>query len=745
MNLNPITSPVAGSHADAIAAIRLLDGLRPASREAMLWALRMAPRLLGIPPEALPLDAASAFDIEAVPATTDLSRRTLTQLRCDLKRAARLVVHLDAPGFATARRLAAVEAPTLEHAMQAVGLQSWDRAAKARTVTALEKIAKAEAKPLAAMPARPAEVEVILGRLAFTDLKVSPGTWATMKSRIRRAIGLVNGRTVVTRKDLDAPWATLWNDIEAAYPEAGWRLAELWPIAGFATRHGLAPEAIDDDTIVTMIEGWCEKGDADPIDRAQRCTRAWNGYVGSALVPAFPQRCLTVPTKVRRYSGLAFRDMPAAFREAWAAYERDVAAPVDDLLAAIVDDGGSRRGRFDDILAAAEGSPDSAPSLLAKALKPGTLRNHRSHVLRAATAAVNGGLMPLAAITSPQCLLTPAVLAATLEAVAADQEQHCDEVGDEYREKNSYLASFCDTFSSLADTFGISASTTDAFRQIRDRVDPRIVKLATDKETRKVVRTWAESWMGPSHLSMLQQFDDAAKLIAWADLPGRLVARAEARRRAGLKLKRRDIVDVEIAIVLRMLRAIPVRRGNVGKTRVYGPHPTLRMPTREGMPAHLYWSPAEVKNWVEIEAELDPQTVDLLRLFLAEYRPQALVQRKSAPDNPYLFPGAGANPKGLCTLQGQFAARCRKLGGFRLDLQCCRHLAASIILNADPNLMEMMSEVLGHRKVETTRRYYARIRRMTVLRRFQAMMDERIGDLRDRKPVWTGRHPDAEA
>jgi len=43
MNLNPITSPVTGSHADAIAAIRLLDGLRPASREAMLWACARRP------------------------------------------------------------------------------------------------------------------------------------------------------------------------------------------------------------------------------------------------------------------------------------------------------------------------------------------------------------------------------------------------------------------------------------------------------------------------------------------------------------------------------------------------------------------------------------------------------------------------------------------------------------------------------------------------------------------------------
>jgi len=743
MNLDPNTSHVTGNHADAIAAIRMLDGIKSSSRESMLWALRKAPRLLGVAPEELPLDATLAFDIDAVPATTDLSRRTLTQLRCDLKRAARLVAHLDAPGFATARRLVAVEAPTLEHAVQAVGLQSWDRATKARAVTAIEKISTAVATPLAAMPARPAEVEAILGRLSFTDMKVAPETWATMKSRIRRAAGLVNGRTVVTQKDLGPDWAALWREIEATYPEAGWRLAELWPIAGFATRHALALEAIDDDTIVAMIEDWRKKGAADPIGRAKRCIRAWNGYVGLD-VPTFPQQCLTVPTRTPAYSGLAFRDMPAAFREAWAAYERHVAAPVDDLVAAIVDDGGSRRGRFDDILAAAGSSPDPVPSPLAKSLKPGTLRNHRTHILRAATAAVNGGLMPLAAITSPECLLTPAVLAATLEAVAADQES---KLGSDaaFREKNSYLASFCDTFSSMAATFGVSARTLDAFHLMRDRVDPRIVNLKIDTKSGKVLRTWAKSWMGPSHLSMLQQFDDAAKLIAWADLPGRLVARAEARRRAGRKLRRRDIVDVEIAIVLRILRAIPVRRGNVGKTRVYGPDPTLRMPTREGMPAHLYWAPTEVKNWVEIEAELDPQTVDLLRLFLAEYRPQALVQRRSHPNNPYLFPGAKANPKGLCTLTGQFAARCRKVGGFRLDLQCCRHLAASIILNADPSLIDMMSEVLGHRKVETTRKYYARIRRMTVLRRFQAMMDEQIRDLKASKPVWNGRRPDAEA
>jgi len=740
-----ILSTFTPTFAEALAAIRLLDGLSPRLRRGLIWALRTAPRILGKAPEDMLLDENVPLNLDDMPASTDLGRQSLHQLRSNLKRAARETAHIDADGFVAARRLIATESPTLDHVVQAISLQNWDRSTKARTVTAIERIATAVATPLAAIPARPAEVEAILGRLAFTDLKVASATWNTMKSRIRRAAGLVNGRTVVRQDDLDADWAALWNEIEAAYPEDGWRLAELWPIARFATRHGLAPEAIDDGTIAAMIGDWREKGISDPIERAQRCTRAWNDYVGSALVPTFPQRCLTVPTKVPRYSGLALRDMPAAFREAWAAYERDVSAPVDDLLAAIVDDGGSRRGRFDDILAAVEGSPDPAPSPLTRALKPGTLRNHRTHVLRAATAAVDAGLMPLAAITSPERLLTPAVLAATLEAVAAGQKRHCEKVGEEHREKNSYLASFCDTFSSIADTFGVPARTRDAFRQMRDRVDPRIVNLKIDTKTGKVLRTWAKSWMGPSHLDMLRQFDDPAKLVAWADLPGRLVARVEARRRAGRKLKRRDIVDVEIAIVLRILRAIPVRRANVGTIRIHGPDPTLRMPTREGMPAHLYWAPAKVKNWVEIEAELDPRTVDLLRLFLTEYRPRALVQRKSAPDNPYLFPGAGANPKGLCKLQGQFAQRCRKLGGFHLDLQCCRHLAASIILNADPSLIDMMSEVLGHRKVETTRKYYARIRRLTVLRRFREMMGERIRELGDRKPVWTGRHPDAEA
>ena len=740
MKPDPELFPFTPTVADATAAIRLLDGLKLSAREGLLWALRTVPRILDVAPEDLSWEALDPDRLDHSPDATGLSARSLVQLRCNLRRAARELAHLDAVGYATARRLAGVEMPTLEHAVLAVGLQSWDQATRARMVTALEKLARARSRNLADMPARTAEVEAELAAVTSSDFKVTHGTWKSMKSRIRRAAGLVNGRTIVGRDDLEADWDGLWSELESAYPDEGWRLAELWPIASFATRRGIPLNGVDDDTVAAMIEAWREKGDADPIDRAQRCTRAWNFHVGSNRVPAFPRRPLVVPTKVPVYDGLAFEDMPAAFQEAWKAYEAEVSAPLDDLVAAIVDDGAVRRGRFDDLL-----DPDFAVATsLAKCLKPGTLRNHRTHMLRAATAAVEAGLMPLADIISPVCLLTPPVLAATLDAVASDRQRRLDDGEAAYKNKNSYDASICDTYASMSSTFGIPERTVETFRCFRDRVDPRIVKVKIDKNTGKIKRTWNKSWMGPSHRRMLKQFSDPAKLLAWFDLPDRLVERAEARRLSGRPLKRQDIVDVEIAICARILRAIPVRRANLGGIRVYGPEPTLRMPAREGLPAYVYWAPDEVKNLAEIEAELDTETVELLRLFLLEYRPLALKKRKSHPDNPHLFPGMGLRHKGLEKLYGQFAARCQKVGEFRLDLQCCRHLAAKIILDVDPNLIDLMTEVLGHNDPRTTRRYYIQIRRLTRIRRYQKMLDQRIRDLKSRKPIWNGRPADAQ-
>jgi integrase len=145
---------------------------------------------------------------------------------------------------------------------------------------------------------------------------------------------------------------------------------------------------------------------------------------------------------------------------------------------------------------------------------------------------------------------------------------------------------------------------------------------------------------------------------------------------------------------------------------------------------HLTIPGAEVKNGVDIEAELPPSTVALLDIYLARYRP-LLLDGHSA----WLFPGRQSSPKSPQSLRGQIekciATRC----GLRVNPHLFRHIAAKIYLDQNPGAYGLIRLVEGHKSVETTTRFYAGMEGAAAMRHF----DEHILNLRQ-DPAKTRRH-----
>lgn len=54
-----------------------------------------------------------------------------------------------------------------------------------------------------------------------------------------------------------------------------------------------------------------------------------------------------------------------------------------------------------------------------------------------------------------------------------------------------------------------------------------------------------------------------------------------------------------------------------------------------------------------------------------------------------------------------FRAHNERFGGFYLTLHVMRHLVAKIVLDADPGKIDLVQQMLGHRKRETTECFYA--------------------------------------
>lgn len=70
-------------------------------------------------------------------------------------------------------------------------------------------------------------------------------------------------------------------------------------------------------------------------------------------------------------------------------------------------------------------------------------------------------------------------------------------------------------------------------------------------------------------------------------------------------------------------------------------------------------------------------------------------------------------------LRRHVASRAWKIGGFQIDLHVFRHLAAKVVLDADPSAIQLVSQVLGHASVKTTEAYYADINQVLAQRIYQ--------------------------
>jgi integrase len=109
----------------------------------------------------------------------------------------------------------------------------------------------------------------------------------------------------------------------------------------------------------------------------------------------------------------------------------------------------------------------------------------------------------------------------------------------------------------------------------------------------------------------------------------------------------------------------------------------------------------QTKNREPLDYPLPADTVRLLDLYLATYRP--LLVRGA--DDGALFPGRkGAKSKNLLGQQIQKAIRTQT--GLVMHTHLFRHLAGKLSLMVDPGNFEQVRRLLGHRSIDTATMFY---------------------------------------
>lgn len=544
---------------------------------------------------------------------------------------------------------------------------------------------------------------------------------------VRRAVALVDPTALRARSaDLEA-LPTLWRErldhVEAELPaQALSALAVLRRLALSAHREGRTPADLDRPFVAGFVDRELATRAENYAEKIRVAFRAWNAAADADRAAA---RLDPPAARSARQAALPWAAVPPAVR-----------APLDAVLERAISvralgDWGSLVGGTDDEdaeLGLGGLAPErDAPGALV--LEAGTHRNWRAAVQRAWHAAlVDPRVDPKPA--TPEELFDEAVAWAV---VRGARRARCEARGEPFdpAQKGRYEHTLVEALCSVGRAVGVADERLARLAAIKRAIDPLIVGWR--RNARGDLRAvYADRAIGPRHAGMLAQFNDTAALRRWFEAPGTLW-------RLACRPGRVDASRVALArsALLSQIgqRVAPLRRTSYARLRWPGEDRHLHLPAGDGhgwlvIPAH------ETKTYQQIKVRIDPETVALIKEYIARFLPVAQRAARAAPDNPHLFPGVGGREPaeggyapGLGHLTKEklntvFARHLRKHLQLRMCCHVMRHICGKIILDQDPCAMALVQVLLGHKSIETTRNYYAEVSGIIAQARYLDLLEQ---------------------
>ena len=219
-------------------------------------------------------------------------------------------------------------------------------------------------------------------------------------------------------------------------------------------------------------------------------------------------------------------------------------------------------------------------------------------------------------------------------------------------------------------------------------------QLAALKEIRsKLGRT--RYGLTEKNKTVLRRFDDPRLLGKLINLPDVLWRTA----RRNLPLSPRWFVDLQTALAIDILLHIPLRIENLAELK-FDEH--LHWPQGKGKPALMVIREDETKNEEPLEFELPSVLSDRLYTFRNEIAPAIIGRRPE-----FLFVSKTGKRRSLATLRVAIQRTVIRRVGVKITPHQFRHLGAKLALDDNPGAYEHARQLLGHKSLKTTTRFYA--------------------------------------
>jgi integrase len=177
----------------------------------------------------------------------------------------------------------------------------------------------------------------------------------------------------------------------------------------------------------------------------------------------------------------------------------------------------------------------------------------------------------------------------------------------------------------------------------------------------------------------------------------------------------RDMVTAQLAVAIDLQLHFALRMQNLISLD-FDTH--IMMPLRRGDPGHLSIPGEEVKNGQPILFEIPAECIARIRLY------RRIVKAFLGYRGRILFINRTGTRKSMATLAQQLSKLIKKHVAIDMTPHQFRHVAAKVILDAEPGNLEGVKTLLGHQNSKTTRNFYAELDTIQASKSHNKLIDD---------------------
>ena len=221
--------------------------------------------------------------------------------------------------------------------------------------------------------------------------------------------------------------------------------------------------------------------------------------------------------------------------------------------------------------------------------------------------------------------------------------------------------------------------------------------------------------MTDNNQNKLRPFLDDAHCAKIASLPSRVMATLDQDNPSIL-----DAVLAQSAVAVSILQSAPMRMRNLASLNL-----DRHIHRVSDTVCHIVIPGDQVKNEQDLDFPLGRTTIGLLDIYTTHYRPLLL---KGAADQGSLFISWNGVQKTEAALSAQITKFIKHEAGYHLNPHAFRHLMGLIFLRTFPGEYEPVRQLLGHKDIKTTVKFYVGLETQDSFKRLDKVMDRHRGE-----------------